>query len=124
MFSTIKKLLDQPIKKRKIQHDLLFKQLTKLLDCMESHREYKQLANKIRNGGKHWFTCLLYPNIEPTNNLGEQTIREPIVRRKIFGCLRNQKGADTFSILTSLITTWKQQGLNPFIQIKQNLQNS
>jgi len=123
MFSKIKKLLKQPIKKRKTFHDLLFKQLTQLVDCMESHSDYKKLANKIRNGGKHWFTCLLHPNIEPTNNLAEQTIREPIIRRKIFGCLRNQKGANTFSILTSLITSWKQQELNPFTQIKQNLEN-
>ena len=124
MFSTIKKLLRQPIQKRKSFHDLLFKQLTQIVDCMESHKEYKQLATKIKNGGKNWFTCLLYPDIEPTNNLAEQTIREPIIRRKIFGCLRNQKGTQTFSILTSLITSWKQQGLNPFTQIKQNLQNS
>jgi len=123
MFSKIKKLLKQPIKKRKTFHDLLFKQLTQLVDCMESHSDYKKLANKIRNGGKNWFTCLLHPNIEPTNNLAEQTIREPIIRRKIFGCLRNQKGANTFSILTSLITSWKQQELNPFTQIKQNLEN-
>ena len=124
MFSQIKKLLIQPITKRKTFHDLLFKQLNQMLDCMDSHKEYKQLANKIRNGRKNWFTCLLYPNIEPTNNLAEQTIREPIIRRKIFGCLRNQKGTETFSILTSLITSWKQQGLNPFTQIKQNLENS
>jgi len=124
MFSQIKELLEQPIEKRKSKYKKLYEELTRLLDCMESHKEYKTLSTKIRNGGKHWFTCLLYPNIEPTNNLAEQTIREPIVRRKIFGCLRNQKGAQTFSILTSLITTWKQQGLNPFIQIKQNLQNS
>jgi len=123
MFSKIKELLKQPIEKRKPFYVLLFKELTKILDCMESHKEYKKLATKIRNGGKHWFTCLLHPNIEPTNNLAEQTIREPIVRRKIFGCLRNQKGADTFSILTSLITTWKQQGLDLFQTIKQNLQN-
>jgi hypothetical protein len=123
MFSTIKKLLQQPIQKRKILHDSLFEQLTQIIDCMESHREYKKLANKIRNGGTYWFTCLLYPNIDPTNNLAEQTIREPIVRRKIFGCLRNQTGTKTFSTLTSLITSWKQQELNPFQQIKQNLEN-
>jgi len=123
MFAQIKELLKQPIEKRKPEYEKLHKQLTKLLDCMDSHREYKKLATTIRNGGKHWFTCLLYPNIQPTNNLAEQTIREPIIRRKIFGCLRNQKGADTFSILTSQITTYKQQGLNLFQTIKQNLQN-
>jgi len=123
MFAQIKKLLEQPIKKRKLAYDLLFEQLTKLIDCMESHKEYKKLATKIRNGDKNWFTCLLYPNIEPTNNLAEQTIREPIIRRKIFGCLDNQNGAQTFSINTSLITTWKQQGLDLFQTIKQTLQN-
>ena len=123
MFAQIKELLEQPIEKRKPAYEKLYKQLTKLMDCMESHREYKKLATKIRNGGKNWFTCLLYPNIEPTNNLAEQTIREPIIRRKIFGCLDNQKGAQTFSINTSLITTWKQQKLDLFQTIKQNLQN-
>ena len=123
MFAQIKELLEQPIEKRKTAYEKLYKQLTKLLDCMESHREYKKLATKIRNGGKHWFTCLLHPNIQPTNNLAEQTIREPIIRRKIFGCLRNQKGANVFSILTSLITTWKQQGLDLFQTIRFNLQN-
>jgi len=124
MFAQLKKLLERPIEKRKPAHNLLFEQLTKILDCMESHKEYKKLATKIRNGGKHWFTCLLFPNLEPTNNLAEQTIREPIIRRKIFGCLRNQKGANTFSILTSLITSWKQQTLDLFTQIKQNLHYS
>jgi len=123
MFAQIKELLEQPIEKRKPAYEKLYKQLTKLLDCMESHREYKKLATKIRNGGKHWFTCLLHPNIQPTNNLAEQTIREPIIRRKIFGCLRNQKGTQTFSTLTSLITTWKQQGLDLFQTIRFNLQN-
>jgi len=123
MFAQIKKLLEQSIEQRKEEYEKLYEQLQEILNCMESHKEYKKLATTIRNGGKHWFTCLLYPNIEPTNNLAEQTIREPIIRRKIFGCLRNQKGANTFSILTSLITTWKQQGLDLFQTIKQNLQN-
>ena len=125
MFKQIKQTLNTKITRTESQkiHDESFKQLTKLIDCMESHREYKQLATKLRNGGTHWFTCLLHPNIEPTNNTAEQTIREPIVRRKIFGCLRNQKGAQTFSILTSLITTWKQQKLDLAQTIKQNLEN-
>lgn len=123
MFAQIKELLKQPIEKRKPEYENLYKQLQEILNCMESHSEYKKLATTIRNGDKHWFTCLLHPNIQPTNNLAEQTIREPIIRRKIFGCLRNQKGTETFSILTSLITTWKQQGLNLFQTIKQNLQN-
>lgn len=123
MFIRIKELLNEPIEKRKPEYENLYKQLQEILNCMESHKEYKELATKIRNGGKYWFTCLLYPNIQPTNNLAEQTIREPIIRRKIFGCLRNQKGAQTFSINTSIITTYKQQGLELFQTLKQTLQN-
>ena len=127
MFNKIKQLTQNKKltnTERQIEHDKLFKQLQEQLDCMGSHKNYKKLANKIRNGGTYWFTCVLYPFIQPTNNPAEQTLREPIVRRKIFGCLRNQKGANTFSILTSLITTYKQQGLNPAQQIKQLLTNS
>ena len=126
MFDKIKQLIQNKKltnTQRQIEHDKLFKQLQEQLDCMSSHKNYKKLANKIRNGGTYWFTCVLYPFIQPTNNPAEQTLREPIVRRKIFGCLRNQKGANTFSILTSLITTYKQQGLNPAQQIKQLLTN-
>ena len=123
MFARIKELLKEPIEKRKPEYENLYKQLQEILNCMDSHSEYKKLANKIRNGGKHWFTCLLYPNIQPTNNLAEQTIREPIVRRKIFGCLRNQKGAQTFSINTSILTTHKQQGHDLFQTTRQSLQN-
>ncbi|MDP2845234.1 MAG: transposase, partial [Candidatus Methanoperedens sp.] len=28
-------------------------------------------------------TCLLYPGMEPTNNLAEQAIREHVIMRKI-----------------------------------------
>jgi len=126
MFNKIKQLIKATLsdKKRQIEHDALFHELTDWLDCMESHSEFKKFATKMRNGGKYWFTCILHPFIQPTNNAAEQALREPIVRRKIFGCLRNEKGAQTFSTLTSIITTHKQQGHNLTQAIVQSLKNS
>ena len=51
------------------------------------------------------------------NNLAEQKLREPIVQRKIFGTLRNEKGTKIMEILLSLITTWKNNQLNSHLEI-------
>lgn len=34
---------------------------------------------------------LRYPGMEPTNNLGEQAMREQVIIRKIIGCFRSEK---------------------------------
>ncbi len=73
----------------------------------------KKLVAKIQNGCKSWFTFLLYPEIEPTNNRAERALRETVVQRKIFGCLRNQKGTTNHETIMSLLATGKQRGLNP-----------
>ncbi len=83
-----------------------------LHDCAKMERLQKPVA-KIRNGCKHWFTFLLHPEIEPTNNRAERALRETVVQRKIFGCLRNQKGTTNHETIMSLFATWKQRGLNP-----------
>ena len=50
---------------------------------MEKEPYSKVLATKIKNGINYWFTCVEYLDIEPTNNLAEQGLRELIVQRKI-----------------------------------------
>jgi transposase len=75
--------------------------------------EVRRFARKIRNGINHWFTFLTTPGVEPTNNRAERALREHVVQRKIIGTLRNQKGTFTHETITTLLATWKQQGLNP-----------
>jgi len=75
--------------------------------------EVRRFAVKIRNGIDHWFTFLTTPGIEPTNNRAERALREHVVQRKIIGTLRNQKGTFIHETITTLLATWKQQGLNP-----------
>jgi len=75
--------------------------------------EVRRFAGKIRNGINHWFTFLTTPGVEPTNNRAERALREHVIQRKIIGTLRNQKGTFTHETITTLLATWKQQGLNP-----------
>jgi len=35
-----------------------------------------------------------------------------VVQRKIIGMLRNQKGTSIYETMMTLLTTWKQKGLN------------
>lgn len=66
---------------------------------------------KIQNGFDYWFTFILHPGVEPTNNRAERALREHVVQRKIFGTLRNEKGAKIYETLMTVIATWKQQGI-------------
>ena len=56
-----------------------------------------------------WFPCVKFENVEPTNNLGEQAIRETVIVRKIIGAFRSTKGPQHYEILASLLATWQAQ---------------
>lgn len=72
--------------------------------------EVKAFIEKVQNGFDHWFTFILHPEVEPTNNRAERALREHVVQRKIFGTLRNEKGARIYETLVTIIATWKQRG--------------
>ena len=72
--------------------------------------EVRRFAAKIRNGIDHWFTFLVVPGVEPTNNRAERALREHVVQRKIMGCFRNGKGAGIYGTVMTVLASWKQQG--------------
>ena len=94
------------------------KELLQWLDVTKPYKELKTFRTKMQNGFEHWFTCILYPEAEPTNNRAERMLREQVVLRKITGTLRNEKGTTANEVLMSLITTWKQQNKNPFLELR------
>lgn len=93
-------------------------ELQRWLAVCKTYKEMKTVRTKIENGFDDWFTCVIHPEIEPTNNHAEQMLREQVVLRKISGCLRNEKGISANETIMSLITTWKQNGLNPFKELR------
>ena len=44
-----------------------------------------------RPGWRYWFTFIIHPGVEPTNNRAERALRPQVVLRKILGTLRNDK---------------------------------
>lgn len=93
-------------------------ELQKWLAVCKPYKEMKTVCTKIENGFDDWFTCVIHPEIEPTNNHAERMLREQVVLRKISGCLRNEKGITANETIMSLITTWRQKGLNPFTELR------
>jgi len=96
----------------------LKEELDNWLQVYSSYRTLRPLVNKIKNGKDFWFTCILYPEIEPTNNRAERGLRSWVVLRKIIGCLRSEQGEKTTQTMLSLFHTWELRGINPYTQLK------
>ena len=65
------------------------------------------------------FTFLRYPDVPPTNNQAEQSLRSIVIFRKIIFGTHSASGLKTHSILPSLVLTARRQGHHPreFLQI-------
>lgn len=76
--------------------------------------EVRKFIAKINNGFDHWFTFVVNPLVEPTNNRAERALREHVVQRKIIGTLRNEKGTFNHETMMSVLATWKQHEYNTY----------
>lgn len=86
----------------------------------------KKVVNLVENLGadlKKFLTFVVVEGVAPTNNAAERALREHVVIRKIIGTLRNEKGARIHETALSLIATWKQRGLNPYVQLSAALRS-
>jgi len=72
----------------------------------------RKLIRKINNGLDYWFTFVINPGVEPTNNRAERALRPHVVLRKILGTLRNDKGTSIHERIMTTLATWGQNGLN------------
>ena len=59
------------------------------------------------------FTFLKYPDVQPTNNQAEQSLRTMVIFRKICFGTRSPHGSHSHSVLPSLLFTAKRQGTHP-----------
>ena len=59
------------------------------------------------------FTFLDYPNVQPTNNQAEQSLRNMVIFRKICFGTRSAEGSHSHSVLPSLLLTARRQGKHP-----------
>lgn len=90
-----------------------------IMTC-KAYRELRKFAAKIENGLEHWFTCVLHPEVEPTNNKAERALREIVIQRKI-SSLWNEKGIMIKETIMSVLATWNLRGLNTYSMLRQTL---
>ena len=69
---------------------------------MDPKREYNRL-----------FTFMDHPEVEPTNNQAEQSLRNLVIFRKICFGTRSPEGSHSHGVLPSLLLTAKRQGVHP-----------
>ena len=119
MFKELREFIDSDpsMDLRKQQKDVWDKEMVDLVNRFKRNKKLKAPLKYIENGLGKWFTCLLYPGMEPTNNLGEQAIREHVIIRKIIGTFRSENGSQYYQYIASLLSTWRLQGKNIFVEL-------
>jgi len=109
---------DPTARQRAQMHRSAQADLTSLVERSATDEAVATLLGKIDGGLDHWLTFVGEPAVSPTNNAAENALREPVVLRKIIGTLRNDRGMFVHETLLSLLATWRQQGRNPYEELK------
>jgi len=119
LFEVVKSVsVKDPPPKRRILYDKCIEEMKQLIEIYSSYNHLAKVITTIKNGLEFWFTRIIHPQIEPTNNNGERSLREIVVIKKIMGTLRNQNGADILAKMMTLISTWRLNGQNPFYSLR------
>jgi transposase len=95
--------------------------LQQLLMEYHNNDRVRKLIGKISNGFDYWFTFVIHPGVEPTNNRAERALREHVILRKIVGTLRNGKGTSIHERIMTVLATWGLQRLNSFKMLRSSL---
>lgn len=98
----------EPDPRNQKQHETMVEQTVQVA-C-----EYDSLKCKfgrtLSNAAPNLFTFLLYPGMEPTNNLAERSLRPSVIARNIRHALKTAEGMRMFSVLMTCIMTWRARG--------------
>jgi transposase len=112
---------DPPPEVRRVIWYMARAMLTRLIKGEYENEDIRRLMSKICNGFEYWFTFVIHPDVEPTNNRAERAIREHVVQRKIIGTLRNDKGTSIHERIMTVLATWAQQGLDSLQMLRLKL---
>lgn len=107
-----KKIKDYPNPYR----DQYYSRLNKICKSRLKNKDAETLRKRLLNPKKEYdrlFTFMDYPDVEPTNNQAEQSLRNLVIFRKICFGTRSKDGSHSHSVLPSLLLTAKRQGVHP-----------
>jgi transposase len=84
-------------------------------------RENVRFARRLRKHRPHLLRFLYVDGLDATNNLAERQIRPSVIIRKTNGCNRSKSGAETHSVLSSVLVTCRQHNI-PILDYMVSLQ--
>jgi len=94
----------------------LYRVLNSICSATLDDDKAETLRKRLLNPKKEYhrlFTFLKYPDVQPTNNQAEQSLRNMVIFRKICFGTRSNDGSDSHSVLPSLLLTARRQGKHP-----------
>jgi transposase len=84
-------------------------------------RDNARFARRLRKHRPHLLRFLYVDGLDATNNLAERQLRPGVIIRKTNGCNRTKGGAQTHSILASVLVTCRQHSV-PILDYMVSLQ--
>ena len=119
-FNKLKTFLETnpSVSERRKQKVIFEREMNNIVEKYSAFEELYKPTKYLKNGLGKWYTCLLFPGMEPTNNLGEQAMREHVIMRKIIGCFRSKNGAENYQYIASLFASWNLQDKNIFEELE------
>lgn len=87
-------------------------QLDRLVQGRFTHQGNRRLAKFVARHLEEVFAYLWHPGMDAANYRGEQSIRPAVVNRKVWGGNRTWVGARAQAVLTSVIRTCLQRGID------------
>lgn len=115
LYQKIKKNIGQTISKRmKNQFQSLFQEIITPHNLDPTPLEKVKVS--LRKNTEQYFTFLEHPNIPIDNNKAERALRHLVIKRKISLGSKTQRGAETTSILASVILSMKWNNPNTWFQ--------
>lgn len=122
LFAAVKSAsVKDSLQKRQSLYNKCIQEMKWLIEKFSSYKHLAKVVTTIKNGLDFWFTRIMHPQIEPTNNTGERSLREIVVIKKIIGTLRNEDGAEILAKIMTLISTWRLNGQNPFYSLRESI---
>jgi transposase len=103
------------------QAGLLSRRVVALVTPTQADADNERFAKHLWNQQSALFTFLEYGGVDATNHKAEQAIRPAVPNRKVSGGNRTEAGAEAQSILTSVLRTTVQRGIDSLSFISDTL---
>lgn len=106
------------LEERNIHYNRYLRRLDEIAVIQYSDKDVLRLIKRIKRCRDGFFTFVKIPDVEPTNNFGEQKIRGSVIMRKNSFHTMSSLGSETQSILMTVFMTLDIQKKDVFLEVK------